>query len=66
MRAHIGRMRPGTYHDTITIEGIDDPINLACIAKVEGGAVALDFAGSDPCIPFGVKRACFVLPGDTR
>ena len=55
MRAHIRSMRPGTYHDTITIEGIDDPINLACIAKVEGGAVALDFAGSQGCVPFAVN-----------
>jgi N-methylhydantoinase B len=55
MRARIRTMRPGTYHDTMTIEGIEDPIHLACTATVESDAVALDFAGSQGCVPFGVN-----------
>jgi N-methylhydantoinase B len=55
MRARIRTMRPGNYHDTMTIEGIEAPITLVCSAKVEDGAVALNFAGSDGCVPFGVN-----------
>jgi N-methylhydantoinase B len=55
LRARIRTMRPGTYHETMTVEGIETPITLACGAKVEDGAVALDFAGSDGCVSFGVN-----------
>lgn len=55
MRARIRTMRAGTYHDTMTIEGIEEPIHLACTAQVEDGTVALDFAGSQTCVPFGVN-----------
>lgn len=55
MRARIRTMRPGTYRESMTIEGVDAPIELACTATVGDGEVSLDFAGSQPCVPFAVN-----------
>ncbi|MSP68430.1 MAG: hydantoinase B/oxoprolinase family protein [Alphaproteobacteria bacterium] len=55
MRARILAMRPGTWRAELMIEGIDQPIRLACTATLAEGAVALDFAGSQDCVPFGVN-----------
>jgi N-methylhydantoinase B len=60
MRGRIRTMRPGSYRAEMLIEGVEDPIKLACTADVHDGAVALDFAGSNPCVPFGVNvPLCF-------
>lgn len=55
MRARIRAMRAGTYHAAMTIEGVEAPIHLACTATVKGDAIALDFAGSQACVPFAVN-----------
>jgi len=55
MRTRIRTMREGTYRSTMTIEGVNDPIHLACTAKVADGQVSLDFAGSQDCVPFAVN-----------
>jgi N-methylhydantoinase B len=55
MRAKIRAMRQGSFRNRITVEGIDGPVELACRVDVGDGAVAVDFAGTGPCVSRGIN-----------
>ena len=44
IRDRIAALPDGTYEGAIDIEGIDDPLRLACRAEIVGSEVSLDFA----------------------
>jgi N-methylhydantoinase B len=54
-RERIRAMRPGRYANRIQIEGIEAPITLACTVEIAGDGVAIDFAGTGPCVRRGIN-----------
>jgi len=61
MREKIGELKPGTYRNAIDIEGIDEPIQLACRVEVGRDAVAIDFEGTGPAVRRGINVPfCYV------
>lgn len=54
-RERIGAMRDGRYANRIEIEGVGEPITLACEVEVSGQSIRIDFAGSGPCVRRGIN-----------
>jgi N-methylhydantoinase B len=67
MREAIRRIPEGTYRNRMTIEGLTGPLNLQCACTVKDGAIAVDFAGTDPMVagainvPFCYTRAMAIF-----
>jgi N-methylhydantoinase B len=62
MRDRIAAMRDGIYRAALTIEGVDAPVTLRCAVTVRGDSVAVDYAGTDPCVPHGINVPfCFTV-----
>jgi N-methylhydantoinase B len=55
MRARLRSIPDGTYRNRIQIEGVDEPIALACAVTVEGDRVHLDFDGTGPSVGRGIN-----------
>ena len=55
IRDRIAALPDGTYEGAIDIEGIDDPLRLACRAEIAGSEVSLDFAGTSPPVDRGIN-----------
>ena len=55
IRDRIAALPDGTYEGAIDIEGIDDPLRLACRAEIVGSEVSLDFAGTSPPVDRGIN-----------
>jgi N-methylhydantoinase B len=55
MREKIGEMKPGTYENEIQLEGIDEPITLACRVEVGRDTVEIDLAGTGPAVRRGIN-----------
>lgn len=54
-RERIRQFRPGRYTNRIQIEGIDEPITLACAVEIAGDGVTIDFAGTGDCVRRGIN-----------
>ena len=54
-RAAISELRDGSYRNTIRIEGIDDPITLACRVDIDGENVHIDMDGTDAAVERGIN-----------
>lgn len=54
-RERIRRMRAGRYTNRIQIEGIDEPITLACAVEIAGDGIIIDFAGTGGCVRRGIN-----------
>jgi N-methylhydantoinase B len=55
MRERIEAIPDGSYAHRIAIEGIAEPIALACTVTVAGGGIAIDFAGTGPTVPAAIN-----------
>ena len=55
IRDRIAALPDGTYEGAIDIEGIDDPLRLACRAEIAGSGISLDFAGTSPPVDRGIN-----------
>jgi N-methylhydantoinase B len=55
MRERIRAIEPGIYRNAITVEAFENPIELACAVRIEGGGVHIDFTGTGPAIPRGIN-----------
>ena len=55
IRDRIDAIPDGVYEGAIDIEGIDEPLRLACRAEVAGRGIALDFAGTSPPVARGIN-----------
>ena len=55
IRDRIAALPDGIYEGTLDIEGIDDALRLVCRAEVDGGGIALDFAGTSPPVDRGIN-----------
>ena len=54
-RSRIAAMRDGVYSNRALIEGVGEPIELACRVDIEGDAMRIDFAGTGPCVRRGIN-----------
>lgn len=55
IRERLGEMRPGTYRNTLPIEGIDGPIDLAVRIDVGDGQLHADFDGTGASVRQGIN-----------
>ena len=53
--AEIARLPRGTWHNTLTMDGYDRPIELVCAMTVGADGIDVDFAGSAPASPYGIN-----------
>ena len=55
LRAAISDLPDGVYRDTISIDGFDAPLTIACAIHVEGERLRVDYAGSSPQVDRGIN-----------
>ena len=55
MLREISALRPGTYQNSMTIDGYDHDLVLACTLTVAADGVHLDFSGTSPISPYGIN-----------
>ena len=55
VREKIGAWADGTYRYEAEIEGVDEPIKIACAVTVRGEVVAIDFDGTGGCVARGIN-----------
>ncbi len=55
VRAAIRKLPDGAYRNTITIDGFDQPLTIACAIVVDGDALCVDYAGSSPQVDRGIN-----------
>ena len=76
MKEKIAEIPDGTYENRVQIEGLDEPITLACRVDVKGDEIHVDFTGTGPPVgiginvPLGYAKAfavyavkCLTIPG---
>lgn len=51
----IGRLPSGTYKNRMTIDGVEQPVELAAALTVADKKILLDFAGTSPVSSYGVN-----------
>ena len=55
MLERIRTLRPGTYHNRMTIDGYDRDLELVCTLTVSREGIHIDFTGTSPMSPFGIN-----------
>ncbi len=55
LRAAIRALPDGVYSNTITIDGFDTPLTIACSLTVEGDELLVDYEGSSPQVDRGIN-----------
>lgn len=55
IRDRIADLRDGVWEGAIDIEGIDEPLRLACRAEVAGRGISLDFSGTSAPVDRGIN-----------
>ena len=53
--AEIANIPPGTYRNSMTVDGYDRPIELVATTTVSAEGVHVDFDGTSPLAPFGIN-----------
>ena len=53
--AEIAKIPPGTYRNSMTVDGYDRPIELVATTTVSAEGVHVDFDGTSPLAPFGIN-----------
>lgn len=51
----IGKLAKGTYHNTLTIDGIDEPIEMVASLTIEDERILVDYSGTSPASPYGIN-----------
>ncbi len=55
VRDAIRALPDGTYRNTITIDGFDQPLTIACEITVDGDQLMIDYDGSSPQVDRGIN-----------
>ena len=55
MLERIRALRPGTYHNSMTIDGYDRNLELVCALTVSRDGIHIDFTGTSPMSPYGIN-----------
>ncbi len=53
--AAITALPKGTWHNTLKVDGYDQPLTLAAALTIAEDHVAVDFSGTDPCTEKGIN-----------
>ncbi len=53
--AAIANLPKGTWHNTLTVDGYDDPITLRASLTIAEDHLLIDFTGTDPCSGKGIN-----------
>ncbi|HTZ36620.1 MAG TPA: hydantoinase B/oxoprolinase family protein [Stellaceae bacterium] len=51
----IGKLKPGTYRNSLTMDGYDRPLHLAAAMTIGDGGIHVDYAGTSPASAFGIN-----------
>jgi N-methylhydantoinase B len=51
----IGRLPAGTYRNSVTVDGYDQPIELKATLSISARGIHVDFAGTSPVSSFGIN-----------
>jgi N-methylhydantoinase B len=51
----IGRLPPGIYRNSVTVDGYDHPIELTAALTISAQGIHVDFAGTSPVSSFGIN-----------
>ncbi len=54
-REAIGRVPDGDYHKVIHTDGIDEPVTISCLVRVQGEEIVVDYAGSSGQVDRGMN-----------
>lgn len=54
-RAQIASLPQGHWSSQLVIDGYDKPVTLVATLTIDGERVAMDYAGTDPCLPRGIN-----------
>jgi len=55
VRNAVRALPDGSYRNTITIDGFDAPLTIACAIIVDGDGLTVDYAGSSPQVDRGIN-----------
>ncbi|MDP6564649.1 MAG: hydantoinase B/oxoprolinase family protein [Alphaproteobacteria bacterium] len=55
MRAAIALLPDGAYQDGFDIDGVDQPLRVACAVRIAGDRLAVDFAGTSPQVRWPIN-----------
>jgi N-methylhydantoinase B len=55
--AEIARLPRGTWHNTLTLDGMTRPITLRAALTISDDHLLVDYAGTDPIVPHGINVA---------
>jgi N-methylhydantoinase B len=55
MREAIGRLPPGTYTNTMRIDGIDEPLDFVATLTIESDLLRIDFSGTSGVSRYGIN-----------
>ena len=55
LREAIRALPDGVYRNTITIDGFDEPLTIACAIEVTDDSLRVDYAGSSPQVDRGIN-----------
>jgi N-methylhydantoinase B len=51
----IGRLRPGRYKNSLTMDGYDRPLTLAAEMTIAADNIHVDYTGTSPASPYGIN-----------
>ncbi|MGD9752997.1 MAG: hydantoinase B/oxoprolinase family protein [Acidimicrobiia bacterium] len=55
MVQRIAELPRGSWHNTMRIDGVSEPIDLVCTLTNDGETLTVDFAGTSPAQPHGIN-----------
>lgn len=55
MRQAIGELPDGTYRSKVSLDGIDEPVQIECAITIDGTELTVDYAGSSPQSLYGIN-----------
>jgi N-methylhydantoinase B len=51
----IGKLTPGKYRNSVTMDGYDRPLTLAAEMTIGADGIHVDYAGTSPASPYGIN-----------
>ncbi len=61
MRAAIAALPDGVYHSKVSVDELDQPLQIVCTLAVRGDEIHIDFAGTSPQQPRGAINVTFTF-----
>ena len=55
MRSAIEKLPDGEYSDGFAVDGVDEPLHIQCLVRINGGELEVDFAGTSPQVHWPIN-----------